>query len=95
MADLSKRVNADVGLRSDRDRHAAVQTFRILYRAGYVFRRDDIEHWAIAHGWSPLVAIDLGNVAEDVNHDRAFYLLAAGPVYPEGILATWETLARR
>jgi hypothetical protein len=95
LADLSDRVVIEIGPASDPDKRAAVEVFRILYRAGYVFTRDDVEHWAIAHGWSPAAALRLGDIAEGVNDGRPFHVLSRGPAFPDGTLEAWEERARR
>jgi hypothetical protein len=94
LADLSERVNTKIGLIADRDKRAAVDALAILDRAGYVFTRLDVEHWALAHGWDPLAAIGLGAIVEGVIEGWPFQLTAPGPTYPAGILATWEERAR-
>lgn len=93
LADLSERVNVERELAADPDRRAAVEAFRILHGAGYVFAREPVEHWAIAHGWAPLAAIALGALAAGVNEGWAVRLLSKGPVYPDDILESWRERA--
>jgi hypothetical protein len=94
LAELCEPVNLQTGLDLDPALRTAIEAFRILYRAGYVFRQPDVEQWALAHGWSPLAAIGLGDIAQGVNEGRAFHSRSKGPAYPHGTLETWEKLAR-
>jgi hypothetical protein len=86
---LSSRVNLNTGLVHPMDKKAAVETFRILWKAWYSLMPSEIESWALSHDWTVEGARDLQKVAVGVREGRRFRLLG-GPSLRPDVLEIWR-----
>jgi hypothetical protein len=67
---LTGAVNLSTGLVHPRDRAAAVDLFRLLFRDGERWDPDAVRAWALRNGWTARGADDLREVAEGVLQGR-------------------------
>ena len=63
---ITARTNLDSGLSHPNDKNAAKEMFVLLHRAGEILFADEIELWAILHGWEPRDAAELASLGERI-----------------------------
>jgi len=66
LEDLTEFINLGTGLGHPSDKAMAVGFLKALRYGGEVLDGDTIRAWAIAHGWSPRHAKDLGELAQKI-----------------------------
>jgi hypothetical protein len=88
MQSLTSRVNLSTGLGHPLDHDAAVGAFRALRRAGHRWTGDEIQAWAVAHGWTDRHARQLRGIAERIAAGRT--VRSRGRGWREDIVAVWE-----
>ena len=69
---LTATVNLGSGLTHPSDKASAIDTFRVLRKAGYSWDPDVVRAWAMAHGWYSHGADDLRRYAAGTLEGRRF-----------------------
>lgn len=94
LEDLTIFVNVGTGLADPSDRASAVQLFKLLRAAGEPFDPKAVGVWAVRHGWDPVDARQLSDVAAKIRDGRA---LRAGneTMWRPNVVAQWRAVAAR
>ena len=64
---ISARTNVETGLSHQNDKNAAKEMFVRLHSAGEKLSAIEIEFWALADGWRPRDARELGHLAAQID----------------------------
>lgn len=72
MKSLTSRVNLSTGLGHPSDRSAAIEALRILEQGRIPIDGDELQAWAVGHGWQSEAATELGNYARGVIARKAY-----------------------
>jgi len=91
MEHLSIGVNLSTGLTHPSDKARAVETFRVLRRGGHRWVPEEIQAWALGHGWRNRGAEDLRKYAAGVLEGKTFR--TAGFGLNPSVLEAWRQQA--
>ncbi len=91
MKSLTSSVNLTTGLSHPSDKDHAVETFKVLKRAGHDWNPDDVHAWALANGWTNRGADDLRKYAAGVRSGRSFRTTGYG--LNKDVVTYWKELA--
>ena len=89
---LTATINVGTGLSHPSDRSSAIHMFRLLRDGGEAYDPEAVRAWAVQHGWDPVDARELEDVAQKILDRRA--LRTEGPMWTEDALAGWREAAR-
>lgn len=91
---LTAGVNLGTGLTHPSDRARAIETFRLLRKAGHSWSPDEIHAWALANGWRNGGATELRDYAEGVLEGKRYRVGDAFGLKASAV-ATWRSEASR
>jgi predicted NUDIX family NTP pyrophosphohydrolase len=86
---LTGAVNLATGLTHDNDKNRAKETFKILHDNGEILFKQDIEAWALCHGWKAEDADQLGSLAQQIGEGKKVSI-TNGPWWTEGVYRRWN-----
>ncbi len=85
MKSLTVVVNLRTGLVDPFYKARAVETFRVLRKAGYSWSPAEIKTWALANGWNVRGAEQLEEVAAGVLAGKAYRLRGSGGLRSDSV----------
>lgn len=88
---LTMSVNLSTGLSHPSDKAHAVETFKVLKKAGHDWDPDDVHAWALANGWHNRGADDLRKYADGIRKGSSFRTTRYG--LNNDVLKHWQELA--
>lgn len=95
LKNLTESVNLSTGITHPSDRHAALDTFRILSSHRISYRPDDVRAWLVGKGgWSPRDADAVHEIAQGYLDGKRFRG-GKEPFWGDGILNTWKQEATK
>ena len=82
---INLRANVSPGLKHPNNKNSAREIFLRLYLAGETLLAEEIEAWALDHGWQANDAEALGDMAEQIGMGQE-PLITGGPWWQDNII---------
>jgi hypothetical protein len=89
---ITARTNLRTGLAHPNDMSAAKEMFDLLYQAGEVLIADEIESYAVMHGWQSKDAKELGLLGAKIGMGKK-PRIKGGPWWKDGLIEQWQSEA--
>lgn len=86
---ITSRTNLSTGLTHPNDMNAAKEMFVLLHKAGEVLLPNEIESYAVTHGWQPDDARELAQLGAQIGMGKK-PRIKDGPWWKDGLIDQWK-----
>lgn len=87
---ITARTNLSTGLTHPNDMNAAKEMFLLLHQAGEILLANEIESYALGHGWQAADAKELGELGAQIGMGKK-PRIKDGPWWKDGLIQEWQS----
>jgi hypothetical protein len=89
---ITSRTNLCTGLAHPNDMNAAKEMFVLLHQASELLLANEIESYAVTHGWQPEDAKELAQLGAQIGMGK-MPRIKDGPFWTVGLIEQWQSEA--